>query len=69
MGTGQSFQDSLPFNNTATPYIDASGNLYLGDNNGNTYEISSATLPGLLTPGAATLTLAKDFVNKTAIGN
>ncbi|MDA8152083.1 MAG: type IV pilin biogenesis protein [Acidithiobacillus sp.] len=69
VGTGQSFQDSLPFNNTATPYIDASGNLYLGDNTGNIYEISSATLPGLLTPGAATLTLAKDFVNKTAIGN
>ena len=69
VGTGQSFQDSLPFNNTATPYIDASGNLYLGDNTGNIYEISTATLPGLLTPGAATLTLAKDFVNKTAIGN
>lgn len=69
MGTGQSFQDSLPFNNTATPYIDASGNLYLGDNTGNIYEISSATLPGLLTPGAATLTLAKDFVNNAAIGN
>ncbi len=69
VGTGQSFQDSLPFNNTATPYIDATGNLYLGDNTGNIYEISSATLPGLLTPGAATLTPAKDFVNKTAIGN
>ncbi|MDX5935373.1 MULTISPECIES: type IV pilin biogenesis protein [Acidithiobacillus] len=69
VGTGQSFQDSLPFNNTATPYIDASGNLYLGDNTGNIYEISTATLPGLLTPGAATLTLAKDFVNNAAIGN
>ncbi|MCR1343629.1 type IV pilin biogenesis protein [Acidithiobacillus ferrooxidans] len=69
VGTGQSFQDALPFNNTATPYIDASGNLYLGDNTGNIYEISSATLPGLLTPGAATLTFAKDFVNKTAVGN
>ncbi|MBU2842855.1 pilus assembly protein [Acidithiobacillus thiooxidans] len=69
VGTGQSFQDSLPFNNTATPYIDATGNLYLGDNTGNIYEISSATLPGLLTPGAATLTLAKDFVNNAAIGN
>ncbi|MCK9188584.1 type IV pilin biogenesis protein [Acidithiobacillus sp.] len=69
VGTGQSFQDTLPFNNTATPYIDASGNLYLGDNTGNVYEISSATLPGLLTPGTATLTLANDFVNKTAIGN
>jgi len=69
VGTGKSFQDTLPFNNTATPYIDASGNLYLGDNTGNIYEISSATLPGLLTPGAATLTLAKDFVNKTAVGN
>jgi type IV pilus assembly protein PilY1 len=69
IGTGQSFQDTLPFDNTATPYIDATGNLYLGDNTGKIYEISSATLPGLLTPGTATLTLAKDFVNKTAIGN
>ncbi|MHB8115333.1 MAG: pilus assembly protein [Acidithiobacillus ferrivorans] len=69
VGTGQSFQDTLPFDNTATPYIDATGNLYLGDNTGNIYEISSATLPGLLTPGTATLTLAKDFVNNAAIGN
>ena len=69
VGTGQSFQDTLPFDNTATPYIDATGNLYLGDNIGNIYEISSATLPGLLTPGTATLTLAKDFVNNAVIGN
>lgn len=72
VGTGQSFQDTLPFNNTATPYIDASGNLYLGDSSGNVYEISSSTLQSLLTPGTATLTLAKDFVGQSpnySIGN
>ncbi|MDD5280751.1 type IV pilin biogenesis protein [Acidithiobacillus sp.] len=69
VGTGQSFQDTLHFNNTATPYIDASGNLYLGDSSGNVYEISSSTLQNLLTPGTASLTLAKDFVNNAAIGN
>ncbi|MCL4525753.1 MAG: type IV pilin biogenesis protein [Gammaproteobacteria bacterium] len=72
VGTGQSFQDTLPFNNTATPYIDASGNLYLGDSSGNVYEISSSTLQSLLTPGTATLTLANDFVGQSpnySIGN
>ncbi len=69
VGTGQSFQDTLPFDDTATPYIDASGNLYLGDYAGNLYEISSTTLPTLLAPGNKTLTLAKDFVTKAAIGN
>ncbi|QQD71446.1 pilus assembly protein [Acidithiobacillus ferrivorans] len=69
VGTGQSFQDTLPFDDTATPYIDAGGNLYLGDSTGNLYEISSTTLPTLLAPGNKTLTLAKDFVTKAAIGN
>jgi type IV pilus assembly protein PilY1 len=69
VGTGQSFQDTLPFDDTATPYIDASGNLYLGDYAGNLYEIPSATLPTLLAPGNKTLTLAKDFATKAAIGN
>ncbi|MGE4531399.1 MAG: type IV pilin biogenesis protein, partial [Acidithiobacillus sp.] len=72
VGTGQSFQDALPFNNTATPYIDTSGNLYLGDTTGNVYEISSSTLQSLLTPGTATLTLANDFVDQSpnySIGN
>ncbi|OCB01905.1 type IV pilin biogenesis protein [Acidithiobacillus ferrivorans] len=69
VGTGQSFQDTLPFDDTATPYIDAGGNLYLGDNTGNLYEISSTTLPTLLAPVNKTLTLAKDFVTNKAIGN
>ena len=69
VGTGQSFQDALPFDNTATPYIDASGNLYLGDSSGYVYEISSSTLQSLLTPGTESLSLTSDFVNKTAIGN
>ncbi|SMH64012.1 conserved exported protein of unknown function [Acidithiobacillus ferrivorans] len=69
VGTGQSFQDTLPFDDTATPYIDAGGNLYLGDNTGNLYEISSTTLPTLLAPGNKKLTLTKDFVTNKAIGN
>ncbi|WP_297469993.1 type IV pilin biogenesis protein [Acidithiobacillus sp.] len=54
VGTGQSFQDTLPFNNTATPYIDATGNLYLGDSSGNVYEISSTVLQSLLAPSTGT---------------
>jgi len=65
VGTGQSFQDALPFNNTATPYIDASGNLYLGDNTGKVYEATATVLQSLLTPSTGTkipLLPAKDFI-------
>ena len=65
VGTGQSFQDTLPFNNTATPYIDASGNLYLGDGSGNVYEATATVLQSLLTPSTGTKIPslpAKDFV-------
>ncbi|WP_141738544.1 hypothetical protein, partial [Acidithiobacillus caldus] len=40
--------DPLPFTNTATPYIDSSGNLFLGDGSGNVYEMSAANLQTLL---------------------
>ncbi|MHB0872506.1 MAG: pilus assembly protein [Acidithiobacillus ferrooxidans] len=65
VGTGQSFQDALPFNNTATPYIDASGNPYLGDNTGNVYEATATVLQSLLTPSTGTKIPslpAKDFI-------
>jgi type IV pilus assembly protein PilY1 len=58
VGTGQSFQD-------ATPYIDASGNLYLGDNTGNVYEATTTVLQSLLTPSTGTKIPSlpsKDFV-------
>ncbi|MBU2802267.1 type IV pilin biogenesis protein [Acidithiobacillus caldus] len=46
--TGTWMVDPLPFTNTATPYIDSSGNLFLGDANGNVYEMSAANLQTLL---------------------
>nr|WP_283103000.1 type IV pilin biogenesis protein [Acidithiobacillus sp. S30A2] len=49
VGSGVSYLVSLPFPNTATPYIDASGNLYLGDANGNVYEMSNSDLLSILT--------------------
>jgi type IV pilus assembly protein PilY1 len=52
--TGAFALDTLPFANTATPYIDQYGNLFLGDSSGNVYEMSSSNLLSLLTAGSST---------------
>ncbi|MEY2342047.1 type IV pilin biogenesis protein [Acidithiobacillus sp. IBUN Pt1247-S3] len=66
VGTGAGLLDPLPFANTATPYIDASGNLYLGDGNGNVYEMSNSDFLSILTAKKATTIASKDF---SAVGN
>ncbi|PKY09924.1 type IV pilin biogenesis protein [Acidithiobacillus marinus] len=48
--SGVEFLDTLPFTNTATPYIDSNGNLFLGDGSGNVYEMSATNLDSLLNP-------------------
>ncbi|MDD3760833.1 MAG: type IV pilin biogenesis protein [Acidithiobacillus sp.] len=68
VGTGASYLDPLPFTNTATPYIDASGNLFLGDSSGNVYEMSNSELLSVLTAKntVTNLSISNDF---TEIGN
>ncbi|MBU2753795.1 type IV pilin biogenesis protein [Acidithiobacillus sp. CV18-2] len=39
VGTGQTFQDQLPFDATSALSIDSSNNIYLGDANGYVYEM------------------------------
>jgi len=46
--SGAGYLDKLPFTNTATPYLDANGNLYLGDSSGNIYEIDSTNVTSIL---------------------
>lgn len=64
--TGAFALDPLPFANTATPYIDQYGNLFLGDSSGNVYEMSSSNLSSLLTSGTSTSIANTLF---TSIGN
>jgi len=58
--------DSLPFTNTATPYIDQYGDLFLGDSSGNVYEMSASTLTSLLSATSSSSIPSTDFTN---IGN
>jgi type IV pilus assembly protein PilY1 len=72
--SGQWVIDPLPFSNTATPYLDASGNLFLGDASGKVYELPAAYVQSLLglsnNSGNISLTAtsipSKDF---TLVGN
>ena len=64
--SGTAYLDPLPFTNTATPYIDSSGNLFLGDGSGNVYEMSAATLTGILSKKNYYSIPSNDFTN---IGN
>ncbi len=64
--TGAWLLDALPFANTATPYIDASGNLYLGDSSGNVYEMSNSNLMNLLQTSQSSPIASSLF---TQIGN
>ncbi len=68
VGTGAGYFDPLPFINTATPYIDANGNLFLGDSSGNVYEMSNSELLSVLTAKNTVnnLSISSDF---TKIGN
>ncbi|WP_308389905.1 type IV pilin biogenesis protein [Acidithiobacillus sp. AMEEHan] len=45
VGTGQSFQDQLPFDATSALSIDSSNNIYLGDANGYVYEMPVTNIP------------------------
>lgn len=64
--TGQAVLDALSFTNTATPYIDSNGNLFLGDSSGNVYEMSAANLTGILSKTSNYSIPSNDFTN---IGN
>lgn len=66
VATGQASLDPLPFTNTATPYIDQYGDLFLGDSSGNVYEMSASTLASTLTNYGSPSLLSSDF---TKIGN
>lgn len=52
VGTGASFQDSLPFTASSEAYIDPSANLFIGDNSGIVHEIPWGSVG---TNGTATL--------------
>ncbi|MGD9662007.1 MAG: hypothetical protein AB7U63_12085 [Porticoccaceae bacterium] len=70
VGSGAWSSYQLPFSNTATPYIDANGNLFLGDASGNVYEMSNSNLLSILAPsnssGNSASKISNDF---TAVGN
>ncbi|MGK9452734.1 type IV pilin biogenesis protein [Acidithiobacillus caldus] len=66
VGSGVEYLDKLPFDNTATPYIDTSGNLFLGDAKGNVYEMSNSELLNILTANKTTKISLSDF---SSVGN
>lgn len=45
VGTGASFQDTLPFVASSALSLDSNNNLYLGDGNGNVYEMPVTNIP------------------------
>jgi len=63
--TGQWVVDPLPFSKVSAPYLDASGNLFLGDGQGKVYEMSAATFQTLLGNSSVTIP-ASSF---TSVGN
>lgn len=58
--------DKLPFSNTATPYINTNSNLFLGDSNGNVYEMSATNLSTVLNKRSNYSIPSTDF---SGIGN
>ncbi|MBU2753010.1 type IV pilin biogenesis protein [Acidithiobacillus thiooxidans] len=58
--------DPLPISNTATPYIDSNGNLFLGDGSGNVYEMTATNLSTVLSETSNYSIPSGDF---TSIGN
>ena len=66
VATGAVVLDSLLFTNTATPYVDQYGDLFLGDSSGNVYEMSASTLTSLLSATSSSSIPSTDFTN---IGN
>ncbi|MBU2742487.1 MULTISPECIES: type IV pilin biogenesis protein [Acidithiobacillus] len=58
--------DPLPISDTATPYIDSNGNLFLGDGSGNVYEMTAANLIKVLNKPSNYSIPSGDF---TSIGN
>ncbi|MBN2680444.1 MAG: type IV pilin biogenesis protein, partial [Acidithiobacillaceae bacterium] len=59
--SGQATLDELPFTNTATPYLDSNGNLFLGDSSGNVYEMSASTLNTVLNNNSSNPIPYSDF--------
>ncbi|MFA7496957.1 MAG: type IV pilin biogenesis protein [Acidithiobacillus sp.] len=74
VATGKGELDKLPFSNTATPYIDQYGDLFLGDSSGNVYEMSASTLSSTLTASSSSTLSASNpsslpSIDFTTIGN
>lgn len=64
--SGQATLDKLPFTNTATPYLDSNGNLFLGDSSGHVYEMRASTLNSVLSSTSSYSIPSNDF---STIGN
>lgn len=67
VSSGIATLDQLPFTNTAMPYIDKNGNLFLGDGNGNVYEMTAANLSQVLGQKTPNYTIPSAYL--TSIGN
>lgn len=69
VSSGVTTLDKLPFTNTAAPYIDSNGNLFLGDSSGNVYEMTATNLSSVLKNTNSPNISSSDFTPSTGIGN